>query len=78
MTVNQNTTERPAHTQHGETAQVEGDAVGINPDPGLAAFSDNVTRDAVRARLTYHKRRSRVPWRIDTVNFNACRLHRAG
>src|SRR5438874_2038610 len=41
MTVNQNTTERPAHAQHSEAAQVESYAVGIDPNPAL-------THDIVR------------------------------
>ena len=47
MTVNQNTTERPAHAQHSEAAQVESYAVGIDPNPALAALTHDIVRYAI-------------------------------
>src|SRR5436190_4070723 len=47
VSVYQYTAERSADTEHGETAQVERDAVGIDPDPTFAALANDVIREAI-------------------------------
>ena len=47
VSVYQYTAERSADTEHGETAQVERDAVCIDPDPTFAALANDVIREAI-------------------------------
>jgi hypothetical protein len=74
MAINHNTIKRVTDAKNGKTGKVERDIVCVDPDAVFAGYTNDVTAQAIGARLVDYKNCCAIA--RETVDFNARSLRR--